>query len=102
MIVGTRYARISLLSLILSDRPESLYKAEDFSTFQGSGNVLLDVCTADSLAQLMLDRAAKKVSVSRDHTYCNLYESICFNKCFKMYRNNPFINYTLTNNLYPV
>lgn len=44
-------------------RPDNLYKAEDFSTFQTSGDVLLDVCTADSPAQLMLDRISNKVSV---------------------------------------
>lgn len=48
---------------MISDRPGSLYKAEDLSTFQASGDVLLDVCTADSPAQLMLDRITKKVSV---------------------------------------
>lgn len=44
-------------------RPSNLFKAEDLSNFQTSGDVLLDVCTANSPAQLMLDRTAKKVSV---------------------------------------
>lgn len=48
-------------SSLLSDRPDSLFKAEDFSTFTSSGDVLLDVCAADSPAQLMRDRSAKKV-----------------------------------------
>lgn len=52
------------ISVICSvSRPEHLYKAEDLSSFQASGDVLLDVCTADSPAQLMLDRNPKKVSV---------------------------------------
>lgn len=44
-------------------RPTNLYKAEDLSTFTPSGNVKIDVCTADTLAQLMMDRASKKVRV---------------------------------------
>lgn len=60
MIVCTSCKNISI---IVSDSPESLYKAEDFSTFKASGDVLLDVCTADSPALLMLDRSSKKVSV---------------------------------------
>lgn len=47
--------------LLLSDRPENLYRAEDFSTFTSSGDVLLDVCAAPSPAQLMRDRSAEKV-----------------------------------------
>lgn len=37
--------------------------AEDLSNFTPAGDVLLGVCAADSLPQLMLDRSAKKVSV---------------------------------------
>uniref|UniRef100_H3DCP0 Laminin subunit alpha 3 n=1 Tax=Tetraodon nigroviridis TaxID=99883 RepID=H3DCP0_TETNG len=48
------------VSNLYTRRPNSLYKAEDFSTFQSSGDVLLDVCAADSPAQLMRDRSAKK------------------------------------------
>ncbi|XP_044075989.1 laminin subunit alpha-3-like isoform X2 [Siniperca chuatsi] len=48
------------VSNLYTRRPDNLYKAEDFSTFQTSGDILLDVCTADSPAQLMLDRIAKK------------------------------------------
>ncbi|XP_036940486.1 laminin subunit alpha-3-like isoform X2 [Acanthopagrus latus] len=44
-------------------RPENLYKAEDFSSFQASGDVFLDVCTADSPVQQMLDRVSKKDAV---------------------------------------
>lgn len=47
----------------LPHRPSNLYRAEDFSKFQTSGDVLLDVCAADSPAQLMLDRSSKKVSL---------------------------------------
>ncbi|KAF3699380.1 Laminin subunit alpha-3 [Channa argus] len=48
------------VSNLYTRRPDNLYKAEDFSKFKSSGDVLLDVCTADSLAQLMLDRSIKK------------------------------------------
>ncbi|XP_068614972.1 laminin subunit alpha-3-like [Brachionichthys hirsutus] len=48
------------ISNLYTRRPENLYKAEDLSNFHATGDVLLDVCSADSLAQLMLDRAAKK------------------------------------------
>lgn len=61
--VCTKCGCTSVYGVMISDRPGSLYKAEDFSTFQASGDVLLDVCTADSPAQLMLDRITKKVSV---------------------------------------
>lgn len=44
-------------------RPSNMFKAEDLSNFQTSGDVLLDVCAANSPAQLMLDRNVKKVSV---------------------------------------
>ncbi|KAM8850161.1 laminin subunit alpha-3-like isoform 2-T2 [Spinachia spinachia] len=42
-------------------RPTKLFEAEDFNDFVPSGDVLLDVCTADTLAQLMLDRSMKDV-----------------------------------------
>ncbi|XP_033492838.2 laminin subunit alpha-3-like isoform X1 [Epinephelus lanceolatus] len=48
------------VSNLYTRRPSHLYKAEDLSKFKASGDVLLDVCTADSLPQLMLDRASKK------------------------------------------
>ncbi|XP_041804417.1 laminin subunit alpha-3-like isoform X2 [Chelmon rostratus] len=51
------------ISNLYTRRPDNLYKAEDFSTFQTSGDVLLDVCTADSPAQLMLDRISNKDGV---------------------------------------
>uniref|UniRef100_A0AAV2JTK7 Laminin subunit alpha-3-like n=1 Tax=Knipowitschia caucasica TaxID=637954 RepID=A0AAV2JTK7_KNICA len=41
-------------------RPENLYKAEDLSEFSYNGDVLLDVCSAHSPAQLMLDRTPNK------------------------------------------
>lgn len=48
------------ISNLYTRRPANLYKAEDFSKFQPSGDVFLDVCTADSPAQLMMDRFSKK------------------------------------------
>ncbi|XP_028448187.1 laminin subunit alpha-3 isoform X1 [Perca flavescens] len=48
------------ISNLYTRRPDNLYKPEDLSSFKVSGDVLLDVCTVDSLAQLMLDRASKK------------------------------------------
>ncbi|XP_069013512.1 laminin subunit alpha-3-like isoform X1 [Embiotoca jacksoni] len=48
------------ISNLYTRRPDNLYKAEDFSSFQASGDVLLDVCTADSPVQLMLDRNSKR------------------------------------------
>ncbi|KAK5860005.1 hypothetical protein PBY51_021515 [Eleginops maclovinus] len=48
------------ISNLYTRRPNNMYKAEDFSTFKTSGNVRVDMCTADTLAQLMLDRTAKK------------------------------------------
>ncbi|KAG8014177.1 Laminin subunit alpha-3 [Nibea albiflora] len=44
-------------------RPESLYKPEDFSNFIPTGDVFVDVCTADSPAQQMLDRSSKRDGV---------------------------------------
>ncbi|XP_035811801.2 laminin subunit alpha-3 isoform X2 [Amphiprion ocellaris] len=51
------------VSNLYTRRPSNLYKAEDFSSFQSSGDILLDVCTTDIPAQLMLDRISKKVDV---------------------------------------
>nr|XP_054596449.1 laminin subunit alpha-3 isoform X2 [Nothobranchius furzeri] len=48
------------ISNFYTRRPGNLYKAEDLSSFQDSGEVKLDVCTAISPVQLMLDRNAKK------------------------------------------
>ncbi|TNN66295.1 Laminin subunit alpha-3 [Liparis tanakae] len=48
------------ISNLYTRRSDNLYRPEDFSNFHTSGGVLLDVCTADTLPQLMLDRAAKK------------------------------------------
>lgn len=42
-------------------RPDNLYKPEDLSAFKASGDALLDVCSAHSPAQLMLDRTSNKV-----------------------------------------
>ncbi|XP_039999564.1 laminin subunit alpha-3-like isoform X2 [Xiphias gladius] len=48
------------ISNLYTRRPDNLYKAEDLSSFKASGDVLLDTCTSDSPAQLMLDRISKK------------------------------------------
>ncbi|XP_029308567.1 LOW QUALITY PROTEIN: laminin subunit alpha-3-like [Cottoperca gobio] len=48
------------VSNLYTRREANLFMAEDLSTFKTSGDVMLDVCTADSLPQLMLDRAFKK------------------------------------------
>ncbi|XP_034469915.1 laminin subunit alpha-3-like, partial [Hippoglossus hippoglossus] len=49
------------ISNLYTRRPANLYKAEDFSTFKASGDVLVDVCTSDTPAQMMLDRISKKL-----------------------------------------
>ncbi|XP_073347774.1 laminin subunit alpha-3-like [Pagrus major] len=51
------------VSNLYTRRPGNLYKAEDLSNFQASGDVFLDVCTADSPVQQMLDRISKKDAV---------------------------------------
>ncbi|XP_040910690.1 laminin subunit alpha-3-like isoform X2 [Toxotes jaculatrix] len=48
------------ISNLYTRRPENLYKAEDLNAFKASGDVLLDVCNSDTIAQLMLDRIPKK------------------------------------------
>ncbi|XP_055359510.1 laminin subunit alpha-3-like isoform X2 [Betta splendens] len=50
------------ISNLYTRRPENLYKPEDLDAFTSSGDVVLDVCTADTPAQLMLDRSMKKGS----------------------------------------
>lgn len=50
------------ISVIFCDfRPASLYKAEDLSNFKASGDVFVDVCSAVTPVQLMLDRGSKRV-----------------------------------------
>ncbi|XP_035490124.2 laminin subunit alpha-3 isoform X2 [Scophthalmus maximus] len=51
------------ISNLYTRRPDNLYKAEDLSPFQASGDVLLDVCTSDTPAQLMLDSISNKDGV---------------------------------------
>ncbi|KAM7379372.1 hypothetical protein PAMP_004930 [Pampus punctatissimus] len=53
------------ISNLYTRRQSSLFKAEDLSTYQASGDILLDVCTADSPVQLMLDRISKKDGVTQ-------------------------------------
>ncbi|KAM9845354.1 laminin subunit alpha-3-like [Aulostomus maculatus] len=48
------------VSNLYTRRPSNLYKAEDLSHFTTSGDVLLDVCTANSPVQQMLDRISNK------------------------------------------
>lgn len=48
------------LSNLYTRRPSSLFKPEDLSSFTRSGDVLMDVCTPDSLVHLMMDRSAKR------------------------------------------
>ncbi|XP_059201052.1 laminin subunit alpha-3-like [Centropristis striata] len=59
LILGKETFR-GCVSNLYTRRPANLYKAEDLSTFTSSGEVFLDVCTADTLAQLMTDRSFKK------------------------------------------
>ncbi|XP_062413741.1 laminin subunit alpha-3-like isoform X1 [Pungitius pungitius] len=49
------------VSNLYTRRPAKLFEAEDLNDFVASGDVLLDVCSADTLAQLMLDRSMKDV-----------------------------------------
>ncbi|XP_072297637.1 laminin subunit alpha-3-like [Eucyclogobius newberryi] len=51
------------VSNLYTRRPDNLYKAEDLSEFTITGDVLLDVCSAHSPAQLMLDRTPSKGGV---------------------------------------
>ncbi|XP_058487895.1 laminin subunit alpha-3-like isoform X2 [Solea solea] len=51
------------ISNLYTGRKENLYKAEDLGSFQATGDVLLDVCTPASPAQLMIDRFSKKDGV---------------------------------------
>ncbi|XP_034559528.1 laminin subunit alpha-3-like [Notolabrus celidotus] len=53
------------VSNLYTRRPNNLYKAEDLSSFDSTGDVLLDVCSADSPIQLMLDRTSRKDGVMR-------------------------------------
>ncbi|XP_026168530.1 laminin subunit alpha-3-like isoform X2 [Mastacembelus armatus] len=48
------------VSNLYTRRPANLFKAEDLSSFKTSGDILLDVCTAGSPAQLMLDQSFRK------------------------------------------
>ncbi|XP_023282957.1 laminin subunit alpha-3 [Seriola lalandi dorsalis] len=62
MVLGRNQFK-GCLSNLYTRRPDNLYKAEDLTSFEASGDVLLDVCTSDSPAQLMLDRISKKDGV---------------------------------------
>ncbi|XP_047444954.1 laminin subunit alpha-3-like isoform X2 [Mugil cephalus] len=48
------------VSNLYTRRPQNLYKPEDFYSFTDKGDVLLDVCTAHSPLQQMLDRSPRK------------------------------------------
>ncbi|XP_028329557.1 laminin subunit alpha-3 isoform X2 [Gouania willdenowi] len=51
---------IGCVSNLYTRRLENLYRAEDLSHFKASGDILLDVCRANSLVQPMSDQSAKK------------------------------------------
>ncbi|XP_028282768.1 laminin subunit alpha-3-like isoform X2 [Parambassis ranga] len=51
------------VSNLYTRRPDNLYKPENLNTFKASGDILLDVCTAGSPVQLMLDRNSKRDGV---------------------------------------
>ncbi|MEQ2205399.1 hypothetical protein XENOCAPTIV_026727, partial [Xenoophorus captivus] len=55
--------------LLGNDKPDNLYKPEDLTYFQASGDVLMDVCTASNPVQLIKDHYTKKV---RFHMYAQL------------------------------
>ncbi|GLD51077.1 laminin subunit alpha-3 isoform X4 [Lates japonicus] len=59
LILGNKSFK-GCISNLYTRRPENLYKAEDLTFFTGSGDVLLDVCTSSTPAQLMMDRFFKK------------------------------------------
>lgn len=48
------------ISNLYTRRPAKLFNAEDFSSFDPEGEIFLDVCPADSPAQLMLGRTSRK------------------------------------------
>ncbi|KAM3866222.1 laminin subunit alpha-3-like [Diretmus argenteus] len=62
MILGKNTFK-GCLSNLYTRRPDNLYRAEDLSQFTTSGNVLLDMCTADRPPQLMLDRNTNRDGV---------------------------------------
>ncbi|XP_060941018.1 laminin subunit alpha-3-like isoform X2 [Limanda limanda] len=59
LILGNKRFK-GCISNLYTRRPANLYKAEDFSPFDASGDVLIDVCTSDTPAQMMLDSNSKK------------------------------------------
>ncbi|XP_018532089.1 laminin subunit alpha-3 isoform X4 [Lates calcarifer] len=59
LILGNKSFK-GCISNLYTRRPENLYKAEDLTSFTGSGDVLIDVCTSSTPAQLMMDRFFKK------------------------------------------
>lgn len=42
-------------------RPDNLYKPEDLTTFEASGDILMDVCPAKKPRKLEMDGSNKKV-----------------------------------------
>nr|XP_040026949.1 laminin subunit alpha-3-like isoform X2 [Gasterosteus aculeatus aculeatus] len=65
MILGKNNFK-GCVSNLYTRRPAQLYQAEDLNNFKASGDVLLGVCTADTVAQLMLDRGSMK-DVGKQH-----------------------------------
>ncbi|MEQ2239068.1 hypothetical protein ILYODFUR_000794, partial [Ilyodon furcidens] len=53
------------ISNFYTRRPDNLYKPEDLTYFQASGDVLMDVCTASNPVQLIKDHYTKKDSVKQ-------------------------------------
>ncbi|KAM9718848.1 laminin subunit alpha-3-like isoform 1-T1 [Menidia menidia] len=51
------------ISNLYTRRPDNLFRAEDLSSFQAAGDVMVDVCSANSPVQQMLDRNSKKDGV---------------------------------------
>ncbi|XP_062260014.1 laminin subunit alpha-3-like [Platichthys flesus] len=68
LVLGNKLYK-GCISNLYTRRPENLYKAEDFSPFVSSGDVLVDVCTSDTPAQMMLDRIPKKDGVMQPINY---------------------------------
>ncbi|XP_078791367.1 laminin subunit alpha-3 isoform X1 [Oryzias latipes] len=63
MFVGNKKFK-GCISNFYTRRPENLYRVEDFSNFNSSGDILMGVCTNDNPIQLMLDRNSKRDGVT--------------------------------------
>ncbi|RVE61913.1 hypothetical protein OJAV_G00175350 [Oryzias javanicus] len=63
MLIGNKKFE-GCISNFYTRRPENLYRVEDFSAFDSSGNILMGFCTNDNPIQLMLDRNSKRDGVT--------------------------------------